>query len=370
MSGYPLFDKFSRLERTLPRLPLGRFPTPVRLTGKAGSIDELWVKDDGQSSLLYGGNKVRKLELILADVRQKGSTRIITAGGLGSHHVLATALFAREQGIRTTGVVVEQPWTPHVQEIIRLNHRSGADLVPVRSRTALALTLLKEYAKSKAAGENPYLLLPGGSTPQASISYVNAALELAAQVRAGECPEPGSIFVAAGSGGTSAGLLLGLCLSGLKTRLHAVQVVEPPSSSRFVVRTLAELTRRRLEKLAGTEVPKISSGELDSRLVFETGYMGREYGDCTPEAMRAAHMAAGWGLKLETTYTGKTLACLLDPAKRFTGRVMFWNTHNGVDLSAEAARVKDGELPENVRTALARMIDRCGQSHPDGRNKD
>jgi hypothetical protein len=99
--------------------------------------------------------------------------------------------------------------------------------------------------------------------------------------------------------------------------------------------------------------------------VFETGYLGREYGDSTPEAQRAVEVAGAWGLKLETTYTGKALACLLDrqsgPDPKGTGVDLFWNTHNGVDLSADAALVDDSELPPDIRAAVQRMIARCGR---------
>ncbi len=357
---YLLFERFPRLRETLPRIPLGRFPTPVRLLerGLCKSIDELWVKDDGKSSDLYGGNKVRKLELVLADAGQKGSKRIVTVGGAGSHHVLATAAFAGQMGIRTTGILVDQPLTANVLKNLRLGVYFGADLVPVKTRAGLAARAAAEFVKATLAGERPYLLLPGGSTPRTVLAYANAALELARQVERGECPEPEGIFVAAGSGGTAAGLLLGLHLSGLKTRLHAVQVVEPPLSSAGAVRLLAGLGRRELERLSGERIPPVPG----DRLVFETGYLGREYGWVTPESLRAVALAHEWcGLPLETTYTGKALACLIDPARRFSGRQMFWNTYNGADQPPAAAGTGENALPPAVRAAVERMRERCGE---------
>lgn len=348
-SGRPIFERFPALRNNLPLVLLGYFPTNVRLLEKS-SGGEIWVKDDGKSSDLYGGNKVRKLELILGAVGSRGSKRIITIGGIGSHHVLATAIFADRMGIRTTGVLVDQPFTAHVNEVARLAVASGARLVPAGSRSAAAVSAVREMARSAFAGERPYLLLPGGSTPQFSLAYVNAALELAEQVRCGECPEPETIFVAAGSGGTAAGLLLGLDIAGLRTRLHAVQVVEPPVSSAGAIQLLAELARRRLGKLAGEKIPVVSR----DRLVFETGYLGAEYGAVTPESGQAVAWGRDHGLRLETTYTGKTLACLLERARSSSGCQLFWNTHNGADLSAEASGIRDSDLPPALLQALER----------------
>ena len=85
-------------------IPLGRYPTPIRRCSP-----QLWVKDDGATATLYGGNKVRKLEYLLAAARARGARRIVTVGAGGSHHVLATTLYARTIGIATAAVLFPQP---------------------------------------------------------------------------------------------------------------------------------------------------------------------------------------------------------------------------------------------------------------------
>ncbi len=101
----------------LPRIDLGSGPTPVRsLWGR------VWVKDDGAYGR-YGGNKARKLELLLADAQAKERTTVLTSGALATNHGLATALYARDLAMRTILVLVPQPVDGHVREMLGANSR-------------------------------------------------------------------------------------------------------------------------------------------------------------------------------------------------------------------------------------------------------
>ena len=94
----PLFARFDRLRHRVPYMVLGTFPTPVgTLDGLRAETGEkiIFVKKDDLSGPLYGGNKVRKLEFLLADARSCGAVRVITCGAAGSNHALATALYAQ-----------------------------------------------------------------------------------------------------------------------------------------------------------------------------------------------------------------------------------------------------------------------------------
>src|SRR5436190_7255110 len=100
----PLHTRFPSLRGALPHLELGRRPSPVRRLAaleQEGGDGELWLKDDGVFGHAWGGNKARKLEWILPDVRRRGRRTIVTVGATGTNHGLATALYAREIGIRT-----------------------------------------------------------------------------------------------------------------------------------------------------------------------------------------------------------------------------------------------------------------------------
>ncbi|MGH7437038.1 MAG: pyridoxal-phosphate dependent enzyme, partial [Polyangiaceae bacterium] len=106
--------------------PIGAYPTPVeRLSPLSTDRSVLWVKRDDLTSPEYGGNKVRKLERILEHARARGARRIITIGAAGSHHVLATTYHGRKAGLEVEAVLVPQPGTPHVVEVLRASLAAG-----------------------------------------------------------------------------------------------------------------------------------------------------------------------------------------------------------------------------------------------------
>ncbi|MGD9101087.1 MAG: pyridoxal-phosphate dependent enzyme, partial [Anaerolineae bacterium] len=99
----PLFDAFPALRQRVPFVPLADLPTPLeRMEGLSAQVGaEVWVKRDGLTHPLYGGNKVRKFEFVFGDVLRKRAQIVLTGGGLGSHHTLATAVVARQFGLQT-----------------------------------------------------------------------------------------------------------------------------------------------------------------------------------------------------------------------------------------------------------------------------
>src|SRR5690349_22668326 len=125
-----LHQRDPELRTTLPHLRLGDAPSPVRrLDHLAPEGTELWVKDDGAyGNGGWGGNKVRKLEWLLPDVRRRGRKSILTVGGLGTNWGLATALYAREQGLDTALALVDQPIDDHVRAQLARLEASGASL--------------------------------------------------------------------------------------------------------------------------------------------------------------------------------------------------------------------------------------------------
>jgi len=100
----------------------------------------LWVKCDDRSGPLYGGNKPRKLEFLLGEARRRGRRSVLTFGGIGTHHGLATAICARQAGLRTILVLIPQPVTDHVRRNLLLDHAYGAELHLVPSVIAAAAT--------------------------------------------------------------------------------------------------------------------------------------------------------------------------------------------------------------------------------------
>ena len=296
VAGKPLLHQhFPELADSLPHLKLGS-RSPVRRLDGLG----LWIKDDGQyGDGPWGGNKIRKLEWILPDVRRRGKPTILTFGALGTNHGLATALYAREHGLRVALALVDQPLDDHVRGQLERLRESGATLHFTRNkwRTAAAVPWLM------ARHRLPYFLPAGGSSPVGTLGYVEAGLELGVQVAEGELPEPSRVVVAVGSGGTAAGLALGLELAGLRSRVVGVVVndmlrLDPGTLGRLSGRAAALLRRR------GAQLREVSP-EVD----VTREWLGAGYGRSTPDSTRALSLAREReGLELDPVYTAKAMA--------------------------------------------------------------
>jgi D-cysteine desulfhydrase len=321
-----------RLATDLDRVPLGNGPTPVReLTslGESRGVAPLWIKDDARYCSV-GGNKARKLEWLLADARRRGKTTILTGGALGTNHGLATATFARRLGMRTVLVLVPQPETEHVRAQLERLRASGAEIhVAPGFWGSFALAAWLAALHSGPGLRPPYLVPPGGSSPLGCVGYVRAALELGDQVAAGELPEPSHIVVALGSGGTAAGLLAGLRLSGLRSRLLCVLVSD---AIRIDARSVVRLARRTLRLLSAHGMDEVAAPPTGTVKV-EPRWIGRGYGHSTPEAERAlALLAEREGVALDPVYTAKAMAALLDLNRAGAlgaGPILYWHTAGG-----------------------------------------
>jgi D-cysteine desulfhydrase len=273
-------------------------------------------------------------------VRLKRRSSILTVGALATNHGLATALYARDQGIRTALALVDQPRDDHVDRQLARIERSGARIYRTHGtlRTLAAAPFIYAASTDWRRLRPPYFLPVGGSSPIGTLGYVDAALELAAQVERGDLPEPAQAVVALGSGGTTAGLVLGFALSGLRTRVVAVQVNDRTPLDPARVARLAERTRRLLAR-RGAKLPAVRIAAGDVRV--ETRWLGAGYGHRTPEADRALELAQrAEGLGLEPVYTGKTMAGLL--AMRAAGELgdgplLYWHTHDALASAGSQA---------------------------------
>lgn len=279
------------------------------------------------SGPIFGGNKVRKLEHLLAEARLSGARSVVTVGGIGSSHVAATALYARQLGMSCAAVVFPQPVSPMVHTALGICGSLGVKLLPCPSRLLIPLYLERARRQQDA----PYIIGPGGSSPLGTLGHVSAGLELGEQIKAGQLPQPDDIFITLGSGGTMAGLYLGLGLAGIQSRIMGVRVVERALCNRTYLRILIHRTRKLLRG-HGLEVPL-----PPNPLVVLHDQFGGRYGRSTPAAAQAMALVEQLeGLHLETTYTAKTMASLLDYCEnRGKGRrILFWNTHNSRDISS------------------------------------
>lgn len=297
-------------------------PTPVReLTGLG-----IWVKEDGAfGSGGWGGNKVRKLEWLIPDARRRSRRSILTFGGLGTNWGLATALYAREHGIETALALVDQPIDDHVRAQLARLEASGARIYRTHTKARTVARLPWLLARNARGGRPPYLLPAGGSSPLGALGYVEAALEIAAQVEDGSLPEPAHVVVAVGTGGTAAGLALGFQLAGLRTRVSGVVVNHQLRLDAPVFARLA----RRSAKLLEDRGARLGQLRLEPDILDLTrDQIGAGYGHPTEPAGRAAALAAKEALSLDPVYTAKAMAGLLALREqgRLGGPVLFIHT--------------------------------------------
>jgi D-cysteine desulfhydrase len=292
-----------------PRIPLARLDTPIepcpRLASELGV--ELWVKRDDLTGSHLSGNKVRKLEYLLAEARAEGATHVITCGGLQSNHCRATALAAAPLGLsavlllRTpTGDLGEIPDPPDGN--LLLDRLAGARIHPVSpagyaERAERMAALAAEIAH---AGGKATLIPEGGSNACGSLGYVRAVAEIAAQM---EDRPPTSIVVAAGSGGTLAGVALGIQAHGLAgTRAIGIPVCDDAAYFRGIVQQIAA------EAGARYGLPSLE----DNHLALVDGHKGRGYALTTPEELRfLVEVARKDGLVLDPVYTNKAFRGLV-----------------------------------------------------------
>jgi 1-aminocyclopropane-1-carboxylate deaminase/D-cysteine desulfhydrase-like pyridoxal-dependent ACC family enzyme len=322
-------------------LRFAQTPTPVgRIDGLCREGFDLWLKDDGASHALYGGNKVRKLEYILADALARNAKRLVTSGAAGSHQVLATALFGKQYGLPVVAVVCPQRRTLHAEAMLRATCASGARLVPVGSQPMVAIVT----ARTLRRGD--YLVPPGASNVVGTLGYIDAVRELVEQIRSGALPDPDVIVVPLGSGGTAAGLLAGVVREGLRARILAVEVATHPGLGRAMVLALAHAALRR-------DGGASSFFALSRRLEVDGEYLGAGYGEPTAAGACAISAAAELGLKLEPTYTAKTFARVLAEQRSgvASGQWLYWHTLSGAPLAPLLAHAT-ASLPQKISGLL------------------
>lgn len=273
----------------------------------------LLVKSDALRGERYGGNKARKFEGILAEARRRGVSRLVSVGAIGSHHVLATAIFAREAGLGARCFVVPQPDVPSTHRNAQLALAAGAELIPIRTQVEAALRM------AWAMRDEDTLVVPvGGSSLAGSRPYVAAAFELGADADAIQ-----TLVVALGSGGTAAGLAVGATLADAPWRVHAVATSGPMS-------VVTALTRALVAGLSRAEPSAILRAERRLRLV--TSQLGPGYARSTPASERAVRVANTMGLELEHVYTAKAFAHVLALDAAGHHGLGFWHTASGIDL--------------------------------------
>jgi len=333
------------------RLQLGNWPTALEAAAKFGAeigAPGLLLKRDDISGLVYGGNKVRKLEYLLADALGKGCDAVLTFGAAGSNHALATAIYARQVGLECHVVLTDQVQTPWVATTLRWHCLLGTNIVPAMDRAHLQSQVALVREPYAANPERLYEVPWGGSSPLGSLGFVDAGVELATQLAAAGVRGPVRVYLPCGTMGSVAGLLLGLRAARLPATVVSVKVVPQPVVNAAAVLKLAAA----VQELLPSEL-RSSADDVSGSLEFRTEFAGEGYALPTPECIEAVELA--WelaGAKLDTTYSGKALACLVADARggRLAGCTpVFWQTWNTRPYPAGLERVDVSGLPAELR---------------------
>lgn len=288
---------------TLPRLSLAPEPTPIirarRLCAALGG-PTLWFKRDDLIPVAFGGNKVRSLDLMIADALRRGADTLVTGAGPLSNHVRASAAVAALAGLRCIAVY----WgaaPARVEGNYWLTRMLGAEIhfTGDSDRASVDRGVEAAVADVVAHGGRPYAIPRGGACALAVLAHVLAVRETLDQCAAlGVMPQV--VVMAVGGAATLAGWLLGSALFGARWRLEGITVSRPAEEALARARNLA------------AEAAALIDCPLDFGGVYVTvhdGFLGQGYGVLSPEGQDAiVSVARAESVFLDPVYTGKAMA--------------------------------------------------------------
>lgn len=305
----------------LPRIPLADLPTPLQRLDSFGAAigAEVWIKRDDVGPIGLAGNKVRKLEYVLADARGQGADTIVIIGAEQSNAARATAAACAQLGLRCVLVLSgDEPDTPTGN--LLLDRLFGAEIRFAGTTDWAELWQASERAAEelRAGGARPYSLPAGSSSPLGAVGFASAWFELLDQLREHQV-DARTLFHASSSGGTHAGLLLGRAMSGGGPDLRAVGVA--PNIVPDVPGYIAGLAGGAADAL-GVEA---DLGDVD----VDLGFLGDGYAIPTPDGIEAIRLLARTeAIVCDPIYSGKALAALVAAARggELDGPAVFWHT--------------------------------------------
>lgn len=317
--------------RALASEPLARHPTPVdrldRLREHLGAqTPALFMKRDDLLSFAMGGNKVRKLQTVLAQARASGADTLITCGGVQSNHCRVTAAAGAASGMDVHLVVNGAPQDRPTGNAL-LDRLFGATVHYVDSREARDTTMATVAEALSAAGRRPFVIPLGASTPIGAAGFARGVEEL---LTAGVSPTV--IVHSSSSGGTQAGLIAGCALFGLQARVIGISADESAGTLSAIVHALLDAMAVTL----GASPPAVG---LDRAIMVDDTFVGEGYGKATVQSTAALELIARTeGIVLDPVYTAKAMAGLvhLVRSQQLTAadRVLFWHTGGQAGLFA------------------------------------
>lgn len=305
----------------VPRIRLIDGPSPLgalrRLGGALGGRADLWIKREDLLPLAFGGNKLRNLEFLLGEALARGADCLVTSGRRWSNHCRLTAAAGARAGLDVHVVLsgAERPDSPGP----RLDRLLGATVhwAGRADRAERAALVERVAADLRSAGRRPYVIGVGGSGLTGALGQVAAAFELADQAAAAGI-EPSVLVLPSATGGTQAGLLVGLRARSLGTRVVGLAVASPADELRPIV-----------EGLVAGLCPLLDVTVDGDEVVVDGSQRGPGYGVVTAAATEASELIARTeGILVDPIYTAKALAGLIALVRRGEldgATVVFWH---------------------------------------------
>lgn len=298
---------------SFPRIGLSQWPTPIeplaRLSAALGG-PRISIKRDDFGSIAMGGNKLRKLEYLLADALAKGCNAVVTSGALQSNHARLTAAAAAKLGLECHIVLIdevpERPAAYYNSANRLIDDLVGAEVHLVRREDSLAEAVTHCTEQLQKLGKSPYVIPVGGSNAVGCLGYVACASEIAEQERAlGKSFT--HIVVVSGSGGTHAGLLAGLHLSKSTSTLIGATISRPVEKQRPIIEALVE----GVSGLLGTDAAAVKPAiNLDDSMYLPG------YGLPNDASREAIALCARYeGILLDPVYTSKAMAVVINDVR-------------------------------------------------------
>jgi len=312
----------------LPRVQLAHLPTtiePLPRLSAALKGPQLWIKRDDQTGLAFGGNKTRKLEYLLADARAQGAEMLITRGAAQSNHCRQTAAAAARSGFECT-LVLSESAPSEIAGNLLLDQLLGAEVVWTEGEDPEQV-LQSTFTQAWETGRRPYLIPYGGSNATGASAYVAAISELEEQGLKFD-----RVVFASSSGGTQAGMIVGVKALELATLITGISVDKPSEELQLLILNLAQ----QISELLGLNLTfQADDVDVDDR------YLGGGYGVMGKIERDAIELFASTeGILLDPVYTGRAAAGMIDRIRKgefgLDERILFWHTGGTPALFAYA----------------------------------
>lgn len=302
--------------KTPKNIQLANLPTPVGISKFNDA--KFYIKRDDLTGVELSGNKVRKLEYLFADAKRKNAEYVFTCGGEQSNHCRATAIAASAAGLKCK-LFLWGADRKNASGNLFLDKLSGAEFYFVNKKDYLNINALMEAEKKKyeAKGKNVYLIPEGGSSDIGIWGYINFVKELKQQINRGKV---NAVLTACGSGGTTAGLLLGSMLFDFPLKIFAVNVLYDKSTIYEKIISLSHAANSRF---------RLNLNLSKTDLEILDGYSEEGYKHISNEKVKViVDYFKQSGILFDPAYTGKAFYAFNDNflAKGKTSKVMFLHT--------------------------------------------